>query len=224
MEGNEITVLLRKDLFDYILSIMPLVLSCIAIGISIYFAKRQNKDSLFEKRYKAYCFLRFVGSVAENLHVEEHESLLSGQCSHEQEKELVEDYSTEVVAVLSCWANMRMFFDGTVSDSQRIKVVDACINANMNFEVYERLNVYLENDREILDQAALLYDKNISETINSTSSTYYALFDQALMMITEKKAHAIDGFEKKLSAFLDVASNWEKDSRTMKKLKQLIHY
>lgn len=44
-----------KDLIDIISIFSPLVLSVVAIAISVYTMHKQNKISLFEKRFKVYC-------------------------------------------------------------------------------------------------------------------------------------------------------------------------
>ena len=43
--------LAEKDLIDYLLVIVPILVSIVAIFISIATAKKQNKIALFERRY-----------------------------------------------------------------------------------------------------------------------------------------------------------------------------
>jgi uncharacterized membrane protein len=44
--------LAEKDIIDYLLVIVPIAISVVAVVISIATAKKQNKIALFEKRYK----------------------------------------------------------------------------------------------------------------------------------------------------------------------------
>ena len=43
--------LAEKDIIDYLLVIVPIAISIVAIIISITTSKKQNKISLFERRY-----------------------------------------------------------------------------------------------------------------------------------------------------------------------------
>ena len=46
--------LLAKNFIDYALVIIPIVISLIAIALSIVTTQKQNRIALFEKRYDAY--------------------------------------------------------------------------------------------------------------------------------------------------------------------------
>lgn len=50
----------QKDIFDYLLATAPIILSLIAIIISIYSVKKQNAIALFEKRYKIISHIRSI--------------------------------------------------------------------------------------------------------------------------------------------------------------------
>lgn len=57
----------QRDLWDYIAIIAPLVLSVVAVWISIGTAKKQNKIALFEMRYRVVSILSFLLPVAKEL-------------------------------------------------------------------------------------------------------------------------------------------------------------
>lgn len=50
----------QKTVFDYLIVVIPIALSVVAIGISIYTLYRQNKIALFEMRYKAVSQLKAI--------------------------------------------------------------------------------------------------------------------------------------------------------------------
>ncbi len=57
----------ERDAWDYAAIIAPILLSVVAIVISIYSIYKQNKLNLFEKRYKSFCILSFLLSVANDI-------------------------------------------------------------------------------------------------------------------------------------------------------------
>ena len=64
-EVKEIVRLInRKDIWDCVIVIIPIIVSIISIIISVMTASRQNKIALFEKRYKAVDTLFFLLEVA----------------------------------------------------------------------------------------------------------------------------------------------------------------
>ena len=62
MEGlvEAIEKLAEKDLIDYLLVIVPIVVSVVAIYISIATARKQNKIALFERRYNCLFQIKTV--------------------------------------------------------------------------------------------------------------------------------------------------------------------
>lgn len=50
----------EKDIIDYLLVIVPIVVSIVAIFISIATARKQNKIALFELRYKALITIKAI--------------------------------------------------------------------------------------------------------------------------------------------------------------------
>lgn len=67
MSYEDFIKLLERDFWDYAAIIAPLVLSVIAIAISIYSIQKQNKISLFDKRYRACDSLFFLMSVVKQI-------------------------------------------------------------------------------------------------------------------------------------------------------------
>lgn len=57
----------QRDLWDYFAIVAPLVLSVVAVWISISTAKKQNKIALFEMRYKVVSVLCFLLPVAKEV-------------------------------------------------------------------------------------------------------------------------------------------------------------
>lgn len=51
---NAIRQLSEKSILDYIIAIAPIVLSVVAVIISLYIASRQNRIDLFEKKFEIY--------------------------------------------------------------------------------------------------------------------------------------------------------------------------
>ena len=50
----------EKTWVDYLLIIVPIVISIVAIGISIHISNRQNRIAVFQLRYKAMCRLNSI--------------------------------------------------------------------------------------------------------------------------------------------------------------------
>lgn len=66
-----------KDIIDIIAIFSPLVLSVVAIVISIYTVQKQNKISLFEMRYKAFATLKSIVLFASTVkNVDSNEQIL----------------------------------------------------------------------------------------------------------------------------------------------------
>lgn len=61
---NVIEELGRKDFLDIVAAFSPIILSVIAIVISIYVARKQNKIAMFDMRYEAMFRLKTVLSFA----------------------------------------------------------------------------------------------------------------------------------------------------------------
>lgn len=57
--------LAEKSIIDYLVIIVPIMLSVVAIGISIATAKKQNKIALFERRYACFFQIRMILKFAE---------------------------------------------------------------------------------------------------------------------------------------------------------------
>lgn len=64
---SAIEKLAEKSTFDYIIIIAPILLSIIAIGISIFTAHRQNKIALFEKRYEVISEVKSILAFAKTV-------------------------------------------------------------------------------------------------------------------------------------------------------------
>lgn len=56
-----------KTLWDYLIVSVPIIISVIAIFVSVGTAKRQNRIALFEKRYEVISLLGFLLGVCEGL-------------------------------------------------------------------------------------------------------------------------------------------------------------
>ncbi len=61
----------QKTLWEYLIVLIPIIISIVAIVISIKTAKEQNKISLFEKRYEAISLLAFIISVVDAVLIHE---------------------------------------------------------------------------------------------------------------------------------------------------------
>lgn len=59
--------LAEKDLIDYLLVIVPILVSIVAIFISIATAKKQNKIALFEKKYNSLIQIHTIASFANSI-------------------------------------------------------------------------------------------------------------------------------------------------------------
>lgn len=55
----------KRDAWDFIAMVAPLILSGVAIWISLRTTQKQNKIALFDKRYKAYSILVDLMTVAQ---------------------------------------------------------------------------------------------------------------------------------------------------------------
>ena len=57
--------LAEKSIIDYLVIIVPIILSIVAIGISIATARKQNKIALFDRRYACLFQIRMILQFAE---------------------------------------------------------------------------------------------------------------------------------------------------------------
>ena len=57
----------QHDIWDYVTIIAPLVLSAVAVYISIRTTKKQNKIALFEKRYSCFFQIKVILNFAETI-------------------------------------------------------------------------------------------------------------------------------------------------------------
>jgi len=64
---NAIEKLAEKTWVDYALIGAPIILSIVAIGITIYVARKQNKIALFEKRYNCLYQLYTIGCFSKEI-------------------------------------------------------------------------------------------------------------------------------------------------------------
>ena len=56
--------LAEKDIIDYLLIIVPIVISLLAVAISVVTARKQNKIAMFELRYKALSAIKRISNFA----------------------------------------------------------------------------------------------------------------------------------------------------------------
>ena len=59
--------LAKKDIIDYLLVIVPIAISVVAVVISIATAKKQNKISLFERRYSCLFQIKMILNFADSI-------------------------------------------------------------------------------------------------------------------------------------------------------------
>lgn len=64
---NAIHDLAVHDWVDYCAVFAPLILSAVAVLISIHTARKQNKIALFEKRYECYSSIKKFTSFADGI-------------------------------------------------------------------------------------------------------------------------------------------------------------
>lgn len=62
-----VEALAKKGILDYLLIIVPIIISFLAIIISVCTARKQNKIALFEKRYEALSQIRTMLSFSESI-------------------------------------------------------------------------------------------------------------------------------------------------------------
>ncbi len=71
---NEIIGLINEmsklNSYDYLITILPIVVSIVAIGITIYNACKQNKIQMFEKRYEVVNAISFVAATTQDMLVD----------------------------------------------------------------------------------------------------------------------------------------------------------
>lgn len=65
--AEAVVALNSRTWVDYLLVIMPVIISVIAIVISIITANQQNKIALFEKRFECVSLLSFIMTVCESV-------------------------------------------------------------------------------------------------------------------------------------------------------------
>lgn len=215
------TVTVTKDCVDYLSAVVPILLSVIAICISIYFAKQQNNIALFEKRYHAYELLQFIGDFCSSgISPSSREKV--ERFKNSESKEEIQEYQKTICALLSLWVCKRLILDGQMPDEERTRLVVDCINGKTDYDLARIMDTFLQEDRRELDRAALLFDYKTTKLIKETAETYQELCEQMLMCIQKNKTHVVDGFDIKLSQFIDVAENWVIGSKTMNKLQNEI--
>ncbi len=214
------TVTVTKDCVDYLSAIVPIVLSVVAIGISIRVAKQQNNIALFEKRYQTYELLQFIGDFCSNGISPFSRETIERLKNPESEEE-VGEYQKAVCVLLSLWVCKRIMLDGKMSDEERTRHAVTCIKGEPDPELARLMNSFLERDRSELDKAVLLFDYGTT-LIKETADAYQDLCQQMLMCIGKNKAHVVDGFYDKLKRFIDVADKWAIGSSTMDRLQKEI--
>lgn len=64
---NAIQALKQRDAWDYVAMVTPLILSSVAIWISIHTTRKQNKIALFESRFSVFHIFCFLLSVTQNI-------------------------------------------------------------------------------------------------------------------------------------------------------------
>ena len=216
-----LTVTVTKDCIDYLSAIVPILLSAIAIWISIHLDRQQNNIALFEKRYHAYELLQFIGDFCSN-GISPYSRERVERFKDSENKEEIQEYQKTICAILSLWVCKRLIFDGQMSDEERTRHAVDCINGKTDYDLVHIMDTLLQKDRSELDRAALLFDYKTTKLIKETAETYQELCEQMLMCIQKNKTHAVDGFDIKLSQFVDVAENWVIGSKTMNKLQNEI--
>lgn len=65
---NAVESLSTKSAIDYLMVIVPIVISLVAIVISVCAARKQNKIALFEKRYEALTWIQSMLSFSEGIY------------------------------------------------------------------------------------------------------------------------------------------------------------
>lgn len=214
------TVTVTRDWVDYLLSIIPIVLSAVAIWISIHLSRQQNNIALFEKRYGSYKLLQFIGVFCSKISQDTLNTI--EDCKSCANDKLIEEYEATICSMLSLWANRRILFEGTMSDEARLKCMYTCMGGTTDFKLADLLDSYLQSDKEELDKTSLLFDQKTAEIIDETAEAYFELCSQMILCIHQQRAHAIEGYDKKLRRFIDAAQNWEIGSPAMKKIKRII--
>ena len=61
--------LAEKDIIDYLLIVIPIAISLLAVVISVTTAKRQNQIAMFELRYKALTTIKRISHFASVFYV-----------------------------------------------------------------------------------------------------------------------------------------------------------
>ena len=215
----EITV--TKDCIDYLSAIVPILLSVVAIVISIRVANQQNRIALFEKRYQTYELLQFIGDYCANCISPSSREKIEYLKNPGNEKE-VKEYQKTVCILLSLWVCKRNMLEGKMSDEERTKHTLTCINGKTDYELANLMNSFVQRDRSELDKASLLFDNKTSSLIKETADAYEELCRQMLICIQGNKSHATEGFDVKLSRFIKVARKWAIGSQTMMELQKEI--
>lgn len=68
--------LAEKDIVEYLLVIVPIIVSIVAIYISIATAKKQNRIALFEKNHKALCLLNKIFNLEKTIEKQENAHII----------------------------------------------------------------------------------------------------------------------------------------------------
>lgn len=68
--------LAEKDIFDYLIVIVPIAISIVAIVISIATARKQNKIALFEKRYNCLFQIKTILNFADTIKEDANEKII----------------------------------------------------------------------------------------------------------------------------------------------------
>ena len=103
---NAIEKLAEKTWVDYALIGAPIILSIVAIGITIYVARKQNKIALFEKRYNCLYQLYTIGRFSKEIQNIGKESIKSNtnlKRTYFYEKDLPKNLSVSCCFVDDNW-------------------------------------------------------------------------------------------------------------------------
>lgn len=149
MEGviQAIEKLSQKNIIDYLLIIVPIIISLVAIFISIATAKRQNNIAMFELRYKALATIKRVLSFK------------------------IVFYITDIPLVIVEYFNA--CFDACIDTKDKVKAhISARQTLNAMEESILALSEVLDNsDKKILEKTFAMLSKLIGNAIEDRNDS-----------------------------------------------------
>lgn len=201
--------------FEYISTIVSILLATVAIWATIYTTRKQNKTAMFEKRLEVFRLINFILDFYLSIYDFDYEITSEDEKCDDLFKYLMDQ--NKMIYII--WVNQRLIYSQTCHDDIRLDLYQRAIKGNRDRELHDIMLSYLLYDLNVLQQGEYIFKGKISKTIEKTKNTYYNLIDNLLMIPNGNGTHSIDYAKKYYNDFEIVCKKWE-NPKIKKRLKK----